>query len=167
MLSKKSKTEQSEKSLKNLFSTAPAAASRGRTCTKACSRFLVGRCGPSPRRASDTPAARKKLVHQPRNTFSTASVKLRLTAHRESRQLRADKRTRSMTPQLVTETAHPHDRETPSPSDHIPSVSRLSCAEYHHWSRVTLRLCARARPGDTRAGLRYPPACGTHARSGS
>src|SRR5258707_386051 len=42
--------------------------------TKPCGRFLVGRCVPSPRRASGAPAARKKLVHQPRNTFSTAST---------------------------------------------------------------------------------------------
>jgi hypothetical protein len=30
------------------------------------------RCGPSSRRASDAPAARKNFVHHPRNTFSTA-----------------------------------------------------------------------------------------------
>jgi hypothetical protein len=74
MLSKKSKIEESEKSHKNLFSAASAAASRRRTCTKPCGDFLMGRCGPSPRRASDVPAARKNFVHHSRNTFSTAST---------------------------------------------------------------------------------------------
>jgi hypothetical protein len=74
MLSKKSKIEQLAKSHENRFLAASAAASLGRTCTKLCGRLLVTRCGPSPWRGPDAPAALKNLVHLPENTFSTASV---------------------------------------------------------------------------------------------
>src|ERR1700674_1932113 len=72
MLSKKLKIEQLAKSHENRFLAVSAAASLGRTCTKLCGRFLVTRCGPSPWRGPDAPAALKNLVHLPENTFSTA-----------------------------------------------------------------------------------------------
>jgi hypothetical protein len=77
MLSKKSKIEQFAKSRKNPFLVAAAPASPGRTSTKLCGRFFMTRCGPSPWRASDAPAALENLVHLPENTFSTASARCR------------------------------------------------------------------------------------------